>query len=190
MVSLSEVPPVCATELPYTQSQEFDNEQSQLKARNAHAVYIFQPRIFPQRHLFELFRMRTEESQSPAASLQSPSTLRHFKAMCLLIITSHSRCGHNTYRHGKCSENAAYLQCHQKRTELGTHDGKCEACDRWAALAWRTWEERVAWSHEMNIATQAERRRRRSTLWQDQHPLRDTAQSNGNGSPRTPSRCE
>lgn len=110
--------------------------------------------------------------------------------MCLLIITSHSRCGHNTYRYGKCSEDAVYIQCPQKRTELGTVNGKCAACDRWAALAWRTWEERVALTHENNMATQAEQQRRRSTQWQDHHPLRDTTQSSVNGSPRTPSRCE
>ncbi|KAI7782908.1 hypothetical protein LA080_012781 [Diaporthe eres] len=110
--------------------------------------------------------------------------------MCLLIITSHSHWGHNTYRYGKCSENAVYTQCLKKRTELGTLDGKCPACDRWAALARRTWEERVAWTHERSMAAQVEQQRRRSTLWQDQHPLRDTAQSPMNGSPRTPSGCE
>lgn len=119
--------------------------------------------------------------------LNIPAILHHSKAMCLLIITSHSHCGHNTYRHGRCSENTAYLQCPEKRTELGTFDGKCPACDGWAALAWRTWEERISLSQEKNVAAQAEQQRRRSTLWQDHHPLRDTAQSTVNGSPQVPS---
>lgn len=112
------------------------------------------------------------------------------KDMCLLIITSHTHCGHNTYRYGKCSGNTAYVQCPEKRTELGTFDGKCPACDRWAALARRMWEERTAWVHEKGVAAQAERERRRSTLWQDHHPLADRTQSAPEPLQQRPSWCE
>lgn len=142
------------------------------------------------------YQERTPRSlgSQPQAAIRPPSStsvaLPQSKTMCLLVITSHSHCAHNTYRQSKCSEDAIYLQCPDKRTELGTFDGKCAACERWAALAWRAWEERIAWTNEKNMAGQAEQQRRRSTLWQDHHPLRNTAQSAGNSSPGTPSWCE
>lgn len=84
--------------------------------------------------------------------------------MCLLIITHHSHCGHNTYHYGTCEGQAAHHQCLQRQTELGTLHVKCSACDRWADLARRTREERNAWVYkrDMALAIKAERERRRT----------------------------
>lgn len=117
-------------------------------------------------------------------ALESSYIQSHFKIMCLLIITSHSHCGHNTYHYGKCSGNTHHRQCPESRTELGTLENRCQACERWADLARLTHEERSAWTREKDMAAQAERERRQSTLWQDSHPLGGRTWSTANSQPQ------
>jgi hypothetical protein len=70
--------------------------------------------------------------------------------MCLLIISSNHRCGHNIYRYDPCVGNTHY-HCPRSWTELHARDELCSACARWAELALRNQEERIAWAYLTEI---------------------------------------